>query len=69
MRAATYTIPPVAGDTASAECVVYFFGAGQGGSVQANLDHWKGQILAPRGQTIGREDREADDSWTEGDDD
>jgi hypothetical protein len=50
MRAATYTIPPVAGDTASAECVVYFFGAGQGGSVQANLDRWKGQILAPRGK-------------------
>jgi hypothetical protein len=24
MRAATYTIPPAAGDTASAECVVYF---------------------------------------------
>ncbi len=50
MRAATYTIPPAAGDTASAECVVYFFGAGQGGSVQANLDRWKGQILAPRGK-------------------
>lgn len=50
MRAATYTIPPAAGDTASAECVVYFFGAGQGGSVQANLDRWKGQILAPGGK-------------------
>jgi len=40
MRAATYTIVPAAGDTASAECVVYFFGAGQGGSVEANLDRW-----------------------------
>jgi len=50
MRAATYTIAPAAGDTTSAECVVYFFGADQGGSVQANLDRWKGQVLAPGGK-------------------
>jgi hypothetical protein len=50
MRAATYTIPPVAGDTASVECVVYFFGAGQGGSIEANLDRWHGQMLAPGGK-------------------
>ncbi len=37
MRAANYTV----GD---AECVVYFFGAGQGGSVEANLTRWKGQF-------------------------
>jgi hypothetical protein len=30
--------------------VVYFFGTGQGGSVQANLDRWKGQMLAPDGK-------------------
>ena len=50
MRAATYTIPPTAGDSASAECVVYFFGPGQGGSVEANLDRWKGQMLGPSGK-------------------
>jgi len=50
MRAATYTIQPVAGDEAKAECVVYFFGAGEGGSVQANLDRWKGQIVASAGK-------------------
>jgi hypothetical protein len=38
MRAATYAI---AEDT---ECAVYFFGQGQGGSVQANIDRWKGQF-------------------------
>jgi hypothetical protein len=37
MRAATYTV----GD---AECVVYFFGQGQGGSVEANLARWNGQF-------------------------
>ncbi len=45
MRAATYTILPAPGDAASAECVVYFFGAGQGGNVQANLERWRGQML------------------------
>jgi hypothetical protein len=50
MRAATYSISPVAGDTASAECVVYFFGNGQGGSVEANLDRWKGQVHGPDGK-------------------
>lgn len=50
MRAATYTVAPANVDTASAECVVYFFGAGEGGNVQANLDRWKGQLLAPGGK-------------------
>jgi hypothetical protein len=50
MRAATYTIPPTVGDTASAECVVYFFGPGQGGNVEANLDRWRGQMLGPGGK-------------------
>jgi hypothetical protein len=50
MRAATYTIPPLVGETASAECVVYFFGAGQGGSVEANLERWRGQMLGPDGK-------------------
>jgi hypothetical protein len=37
MRAATYTVD-------GAECVVNFFGSGQGGSVEANIDRWKGQF-------------------------
>ena len=44
MRAATYSVPAVSGDHEDAECVVYFFGQGQGGSVQANIDRWKGQF-------------------------
>ena len=50
MRAATYTAAPVPGDAARAECAVYFFGAGQGGSVAANLERWQAQFLAPNGQ-------------------
>jgi hypothetical protein len=44
MRAATYAVDAAPGDTATSECVVYFFGAGQGGSVEANVERWKGQF-------------------------
>ena len=43
---------PAGGDTANAECVVYFFGNGQGGSVEANLDRWKGQVHDPDGKPV-----------------
>ncbi len=44
MRAATYTVPAAPGDPETAECVVYFFGADQGGSVEANIDRWRDQF-------------------------
>jgi hypothetical protein len=50
MRAATYPVAPVPGDHEGAECVVYFFGLGQGGDIQANLDRWAGQFKAPDGK-------------------
>ena len=49
MRAATYTIAPAPGDSANAECGVYFFGQGQGGTIEANLERWKGQFKGPDG--------------------
>jgi hypothetical protein len=57
MRAATYSVPAAAGDPENAECVVYFFGAGQGGSIEANLDRWKNQFLQngqPANAQIGK---------------
>jgi hypothetical protein len=51
MRAATYTIAPVAGDHDPAECGIYFFGTGQGGSIEANLERWKTQFTDPNGRT------------------
>ena len=44
MRAATYAVAAAPGDTAAGECAVYFFGAGQGGTVEANIERWKGQF-------------------------
>lgn len=50
MRAATYTITPVAGDRGSAECAIFFFGPGQGGSVSDNIERWRSQMLRPDGK-------------------
>jgi hypothetical protein len=50
MRAATYSVPAAAGDTAAGECVVNFFGPGQGGSVQDNVDRWKSQFQGADGK-------------------
>lgn len=50
MRAATYPVAPAPGDKEGGECAVYFFGAGQGGTVQANVDRWQSQFTAPGGK-------------------
>ncbi len=44
MRAATYAVPAAAGDTEGGECVAYYFGPGQGGSAEANVQRWTGQL-------------------------
>ena len=49
MRAATYTIP-VTGGAGLAECVVNYFGPGQGGSVPANVERWTSQVLGADGK-------------------
>ena len=46
MRVATYVIPAAPGQDAG-ECGVFFFGRGQGGSVEDNLARWKGQFEPP----------------------
>ena len=50
MRLATYTVPHVSGDADHGECGVYYFGVGQGGSVEANLERWIGQFLQADGK-------------------
>jgi hypothetical protein len=50
MRAATYSLPLAAGDQGIAECVVNYFGPGQGGGVDANIERWRGQVLGADGK-------------------
>ena len=49
MRVAQFVLPRTAGDTADAELIVYYFG-GSGGSVDANIDRWIGQMQQPDGR-------------------
>jgi hypothetical protein len=49
MRVATYVIPAAPGDAEGAECAVFYFGAGQGGGVEANLQRWIGQFQPSTG--------------------
>ncbi|MEP7270177.1 MAG: hypothetical protein ABI882_01675 [Acidobacteriota bacterium] len=50
MRAATYKVPAADGDSDDGECAVFFFGPGQGGTVDANIDRWIGQFEQPDGR-------------------
>jgi hypothetical protein len=49
MRVAQFAVPRAAGDAADAELVVYYFG-GSGGSVDANIERWLGQMQQPDGR-------------------
>ncbi|MEK6334593.1 MAG: hypothetical protein AABM67_06560 [Acidobacteriota bacterium] len=44
MRVAQYKLPKAEGDNEDASLVLYYFGASQGGSAQANIDRWISQI-------------------------
>ncbi len=50
MRVAEFGLPKVAGDTEDATLTIFFFGATQGGNVQANIDRWIGQMSQPDGR-------------------
>lgn len=49
MRAAQYGLPAAEGESAAAECVVFFFGLTQGGGVEDNIQRWIGQMSPAAG--------------------
>jgi len=49
MRAAQYKLPKAEGDGEDALLVLYYFGQGQGGPAQANIDRWINQMTQPDG--------------------
>ncbi len=55
MRKAQYSLPHAEGDGEDAALVVYYFGTGQGGSKEANLQRWAGQFEQPDGATSEEE--------------
>jgi hypothetical protein len=55
MRVATYKVPGAKADAAG-ECAVFFFGPGQGGTVDANVERWSRQFEGnPKAETSVRQ--------------
>jgi hypothetical protein len=59
MRKASYVVPRAAGDAEDGELTVFYFGPGQGGSIDANVDRWVGQFAGVKPADVKRADREA----------
>ena len=59
MRKASYRVKKAEGDAEDAELAVFHFGAGQGGSLEANVDRWTGQFTGVKPDGIKRSDRSA----------
>jgi len=51
MRVAQYKLPRIEGDKDDGSLVLYYFGASQGGTAQANIDRWIGQMQQPDGSS------------------
>ncbi|HYO55941.1 hypothetical protein [Archangium sp.] len=56
MRVATYRVAPAKGDTDAAELAIFYFGAGQGGAVDANVKRWLGQFQKADGTPVTDKD-------------
>jgi len=49
MRKAQYALPAASGDAEGGQCAVFYFGPGQGGDIQANIDRWASQLTDASG--------------------
>ena len=61
MRVAQYKLPRVEGDAEDGSLVLYYFGKGQGGSTNANIERWASQMQTPEGAA---KEKLAEESFT-----
>jgi hypothetical protein len=59
MRKAAFIVPRAEGDTEDGELTVFYFGPGQGGSIDANVDRWVKQFGDVKPGDVKRADRDA----------
>jgi hypothetical protein len=64
MRKATYQVPRAQGDTEDGELGVFYFGPGQGGGIEANVDRWVKQFKDVPPDRVRREDRKTNGMLT-----
>jgi hypothetical protein len=57
MRKATYAVPHAAGDKEDGDLGVFYFGPGQGGGLEANIDRWVKQFKDVKLEEVKRADR------------
>lgn len=58
MRKATYTVPRAPGDKEDADLGVFYFGPGQGGGIEANVERWVKQFKGTKPEQVKRADRD-----------
>lgn len=59
MRKASFVVPRAEGDGEDGELTVFYFGPGQGGSIDANVERWIKQFADVKPEDVKRADREA----------
>jgi hypothetical protein len=59
MRKANYVVPRAEGDADDGELVVFYFGPGEGGDIEANVDRWIKQFADIEPGDVKRADRSA----------
>lgn len=59
MRKAAFVVPRAEGDSEDGELTVFYFGPGQGGSIDANVDRWVKQFGEVKPGDVKRADRDA----------
>ena len=62
MRVAQFKLPKADGDNEDAELVLYYFGANQGGTTEANIDRWISQMQ--QGDAASSKDKAKTESLT-----
>ncbi len=55
MRVVTYAVPAAKGDAEGGEVAVFYFGAGQGGGVEANVQRWVKQFQRADGSSAEKD--------------
>lgn len=55
MRKAQFTLPKSGGDSDDGQLIVFYFGKGQGGSTERNIERWQNMFTTADGKPVGND--------------